>query len=41
MESVTIRELSEAVLGELRRLGYAAETIRMYRALYEQTPTLR
>jgi len=36
MERATISELSEAVLGELRRLGYAAETIRMYRALYSQ-----
>lgn len=34
MEGATIRQLSEAVLGELRRLGYAAETIRLYRALY-------
>jgi integrase/recombinase XerD len=34
MERGTIRELSEAVLGELRRLGYAADTIRRYRALY-------
>lgn len=36
MERATIRELSEAVLGELRRLGYAVETIRMYRALYRR-----
>lgn len=36
MESATIRELSEAVLGELQRLGYAKETIRMYRALYNK-----
>jgi len=34
MEGATIRQLSEAVLGELGRLGYAAETIRMYRKLY-------
>ncbi len=34
MERATIKQLSEAVLGELRRLGYAAETIRMYRTLY-------
>ena len=34
MEGTTIRDLSETVLGELRRLGYAAETIRMYRTLY-------
>jgi len=34
MESATIRELSEAVLAELRRLGYAAQTITIYRRLY-------
>ena len=34
MERTTLRELSEAVLGELQRLGYAAETIRSYRRLY-------
>jgi integrase/recombinase XerD len=36
MERATIRELSEAVLGELRRLGYAADSIRMYQALYSK-----
>jgi site-specific recombinase XerD len=36
MGSTTIKELGEAVLGELRRLGYATETIRMYRALYNK-----
>ena len=36
MERVTIRELSQAVLSELRRLGYAAETIGRYRTLYEK-----
>jgi hypothetical protein len=36
MESAIIGELSEAVLGELRRLRYAKETIRMYRALYNK-----
>lgn len=34
MERVTVRELSDAVLAELQRLGYAAETIRSYRRLY-------
>jgi len=36
MERTTIRELSEAVLVELRRLGYAADSIRMYQALYSK-----
>ena len=35
MQRATIKQLGEAVLGELRRLGYAAETIRRYRALYD------
>jgi integrase/recombinase XerD len=34
MEGATIRQLSEAVLGELRRVGYAAQTITIYRRLY-------
>jgi site-specific recombinase XerD len=36
MESATIRELSEAVLGELQRLGYATTTIRKYQLLYDK-----
>ncbi|KKL99138.1 hypothetical protein LCGC14_1817400 [marine sediment metagenome] len=36
MDSATIRELSEAVLAELRRLGYAVETIRSYERLYRK-----
>lgn len=34
MGSATIIQLSQAVLGELRRLGYAAQTITIYRRLY-------
>jgi len=34
MEGATIRQLSEAVLGEMQRLGYATETITTYRRLY-------
>jgi integrase/recombinase XerD len=34
MEGATIRQLSEAVLGELQRLGYAAQTITTYQRLY-------
>ena len=36
MDSATIRELSEAVLAELRRLGYAAQTISSYERLYRK-----
>ena len=36
MERAGIKQLGEAVLGELQRLGYAAETIRRYRALYDK-----
>ena len=36
METTTIRELSQAVLGELRRLGYARETMARYRAVYNR-----
>jgi len=36
MERETIRELSEAVVGELERLGYASETIRSYQRLYRK-----
>lgn len=36
MERATIRELSGAVLGELQRLGYADQTIGMYRAQYKK-----
>jgi integrase/recombinase XerD len=36
MERATIRELSEAVIGELERLGYASETIKMYQRLYRK-----
>ena len=34
MERATIRELSEAVIGELEQLGYASETIKLYQRLY-------
>jgi integrase/recombinase XerD len=34
MEGTTVKELSEAVLAELQRLGYAAQTISSYRRLY-------
>lgn len=34
MEGTSIKELSEAVLVELHRLGYAAQTIDLYRRLY-------
>jgi hypothetical protein len=30
MEKATIKELSEAVIGEFERLGYASETIKLY-----------
>lgn len=36
METATIKELSEAVIGELERLGYASETIKLYRRLYHK-----
>jgi site-specific recombinase XerD len=36
MEKATIRELSEAVIGELERLGYASETIKLYQRLYQK-----
>ncbi len=36
MERATIRELSEAVIGELERLGYASETIKSYQRLYQK-----
>ena len=34
MEGTTFKELSEAVLAELHRLGYATQTIDLYRRLY-------
>jgi integrase/recombinase XerD len=36
MERATIRKLSEAVIGELERLGYAPETIKLYKRLYRK-----
>ena len=36
MERATIRELSEAVIGELERLGYASGTIKSYQGLYKK-----
>lgn len=36
MERVTIRELSEAVIKELERLGYASGTIKSYQRLYQK-----
>lgn len=36
MERKTIRELSEAVIGELERLGYASGTIKSYQRLYQK-----
>ena len=36
MEKATIRELSEAVIGELERLCYAPETIKSYQRLYRK-----
>ncbi len=36
MERVTIRELSEAVINELERLGYASGTIKSYQKLYQK-----
>jgi len=36
MERATIRELSEAVIGELERLGYATGTIKSYQRLYQK-----
>lgn len=36
MDKATIRELSEAVLEELRRLGYAAQTIKIYGRMYRR-----
>jgi len=36
MERATIRELSEAVIGELERLGYAPGTIKSYQKLYKK-----
>ncbi|MBW1677696.1 MAG: tyrosine-type recombinase/integrase [Deltaproteobacteria bacterium] len=36
MERATIRELSEAVIGELERLGYASGTIKSYQRLYQK-----
>lgn len=36
MEQVTIRELSENVLAELQRLGYAASTMEFYERMYRK-----
>jgi len=36
VERATVRELSEAVLAELQRLGYAAATIGLYEQLYSK-----
>ena len=36
MERATIREMSEAVIGELERLGYASGTIKSYQRLYQK-----
>jgi hypothetical protein len=36
MEKVTIRDLSDTVIGELERLGYASETIKLYERLYRK-----
>ncbi len=36
MENTTIRKLSEAVIGELERLGYASGTIKSYQRLYQK-----
>ena len=36
MERITIRELSEAVISELERLGYASGTIKSYQKLYQK-----
>ena len=36
METATVKELSGAVVAELRRLNYAAETIRFYERLYRK-----
>ena len=36
MERATIRELSEAVIGELERLDYASGTIKSYQRLYQK-----
>ena len=36
MQRATIRELSEAVLAELQRLGYAPTTIKLYERLYRK-----
>jgi site-specific recombinase XerD len=36
MEKATILELSKAVIGELKRLGYALETIKSYQRLYQK-----
>lgn len=36
MERATIKELSEAVIRELERLGYASGTITMYQRLYQK-----
>jgi len=36
MERAIIRELSEAVIGELERLGYSSETIKSYQRLYQK-----
>ena len=36
MERATIRELNEAVIGELKRLGYASGTIKSYQRLYQK-----
>ncbi len=35
-KATTIRELSEAVIGELKRLGYASGTIKSYQRLYQK-----
>lgn len=36
MERRSIRELSEAVIGELKRLGYASGTVKLYQGLYKK-----
>ncbi len=35
-KATTIRDLSEAVIGELKRLGYASGTIKSYQRLYQK-----
>ena len=36
MERATIRDLSEAVIGELEQLGYAFGTIKLYQRMYQK-----